>query len=252
MRFDKKNNQRSPQRRRSLGMLAATTVALFTIGLSAPSQAQDPEEGVRYTRNSKKTKAKSGLIKTKFEEAKKEEAKRQSRRVDMMAGADFAKHREAVAQEMSDKQIEFLKRLIKSTDKSDAEYPDLLFRLSDHYLEKKAYFETQAGSLYDQIYAAEDAGNKSKQKQLEAKQNEFRKKAKEASGQAARIYQALVNDSAFAGYKRMDEALYYYAFELGNLGKESEMQLAYQQLINNYPDSRFISQAYLADRKSVV
>lgn len=244
MRFDNKKPHRSPKRR-SLGVLAATTVALLTIGLSAPTQAQDPE-GVRYTRKSKKTKAKSDLIKTKFEEAKKDEAKRQSRRVDMMSGADFAKNREAVAQEMSDKQIEFLKRLIKSTDKSDPEYPDLLFRLSDHYLEKKAYFELQAGSLYDAIYEAEDAGNTSKKKQLEAKQLEFIKKGKEASAQAARIYKALVNDPAFAGYKRMDEALYYYAFELGNLGKEKEMQLAYQQLINNYPESQFISQAYLA------
>ena len=245
MRFDSKNNQRSSKRRRSLGVLAATTVALLTLGVAVPTMAQDPE-GVRYTRKSKKTRAKSDLIKTQFEEAKKEEAKRQNRRVDMMSGSDFAKHREAVAQEMADKQIEFLKRLIKSTDKSDPEYPDLLFRLSDHYLEKKAYFELQAGSLYDAIYEAEDSGNKSKQKQLEAKQLEFTKKAKEASGQAARIYKALVNDPAFAGYKRMDEALYYYAFELGNLGQEKEMQLAYQQLINNYPESQFISQAYLA------
>src|SRR5690606_18428079 len=162
-------------------------------------------------------KAQGDLIKATLEEAKKEEEKRQNRRDDMMSGHDFAKHREAVAQEMADKQIEFLKRLIKSTDKSDPEYPDLLFRLSDHYLEKKSYFELQSSSLYDQIYEAEDAGNASKAKQLKSKQAAFDKQAKEASGQAARIYAALVNDPAFANYKRMDEALYYYAFELGNL-----------------------------------
>jgi TolA-binding protein len=223
--------------------MTAGVAALLVSSVASPTLAQDP--GVRYDRKSQKTKTKVKLD-TKFKEAKAEEEKRQSRRVDMMDGTQFAKHREAVAQEMADKQIEFLKRLIKSTDKSDAEYPDFLFRLSDHYLEKKAYFELQSGSLYDQIYAAEDAGNKAKKKQLEAKQLEFMKKAKVASGQAARVYKALVNDPAFAQFKRMDEALYYYAFELGNLGKEAEMQAAYQQLINNYPESQYISQAYLA------
>jgi TolA-binding protein len=223
--------------------MTAGVVALLVGSVASPSFAQDP--GVRYDRKSKKTKTKVQLD-TKFKEAKAQEEKRQNRRVEMMDGTQFAKHREAVAQEMADKQIEFLKRLIKSTDKSDAEYPDFLFRLADHYLEKKAYFELQAGSLYDQIYAAEDAGNKAKKKQLEAKQLGFIKKSKEASAQAARVYKALVNDPAFAGFKRMDEALYYYAFELGNLGKETEMQQAYQQLINNYPESQYISQAYLA------
>ncbi|NJK31016.1 MAG: tetratricopeptide repeat protein [Deltaproteobacteria bacterium] len=70
--------------------------------------------------------------------------------------------------------------------------------------------------------------------------------AKEASEQAARIYEVLVSKPAFANYKRMDEAIYYYAFELGELGEETKMQAAYQRLINDFPNSPFISNAYLA------
>jgi TolA-binding protein len=241
------STRRTRRTRRALGVFSTTALAAMTF-MVAPQQATAQEPGgVRYDRTSKKTKAKSNLVDTKFKTAKEAEEKRQNRRVNMMSGTDFnSKHREAVAQEMADKQIEFLKRLIKSTDKSDAEYPDLLFRLADHFLEKKAYFDLQAGELYEAIYAAEDANDASKAKQLKAKQKSFQKKAKESSAQAARVYAALVNDPAFGTYQRMDEALYYYAFELGQLGEEQKMQMAYQQLINNYPESQFISQAYLA------
>ena len=239
---------RSPRTNRKLSLLGGSVALLLAGVVPATANAQNPEEGknkVRYDRNSKKTKAKAGLLDTKFEK-EKEQAERDQKRVQLMAAAEFAKKREAVEQEMADKQIDFLKRLIKSTEKSDPEYPDLLFRLADHHLEKKAFFELQAGNLYTAIYDAEDAGNKAKVKQLQAQQDKFLRQAKEASAKAARVYQALVQDPAFGTYKRMDEALYYYAFELGVLGKEVEMQEAYKRLIQNYPDSAFISQAYLA------
>jgi TolA-binding protein len=235
-----------------MGLLGGISMAVL-LGVTVPetSSAQGPEAGgggdaVRYDRKSGKAKAKADLLDTKFKAAVAEEQKKAGRQVQMMEGAEFAKKRAAVEQEMADKQIEFLKRLIKSTDKSDPEYPDLLFRLSDHYLEKKAYFDLQAGKLYEQIYAAEDAGNNAQVKQLQQKQKRLQSEAKDASTKAARVYEALVQDPAFGTYKRMDEALYYYAFELGELGEEVKMQDAYKKLINNYPDSQFISQAYLA------
>ncbi len=235
----------------TIGLLSGA--AVIAVLASGPAQAQNPEEAgdkekssVRYDRESKKTKAKSDLLNTKFDSAKKEEESKQKRNTQLMSGSDFANKRSAVEQELADKQIEFLKKLIKTTDASDAEYPDLLFRLADHHLEKKAFFDLQAGAMYDQIYAAEDAGDKAKAKELEKKQAGMVAKAKEASGQAARVYEALVKDPRFNNYKRLDEALYYYAFELGVLGEETKMQEAYKRLINDFPNSVFLSQAYLA------
>jgi TolA-binding protein len=232
---------------RALAPIAATALAAVVFGHAPSANAEDPNAAgkTRYSRDMKRSVSTKDNLDTKFKSAK-EQSEKTDKRVQLMEGAEFAKKRAAVEQAVADKQIDFLKQLIKSTDKGDAEYPDLLFRLADHHLEKKAYFDQQAGDLFDDIYAAEDAGDKTKAKQLEAKQKELEKKTKEASAQAARVYQALVTDKAFQSYKRMDEALYYYAFELGQLGEEAKMQEAYKRLINDYPQSEFISQAYLA------
>ena len=46
-------------------------------------------------------------------------------------------------------------KLIKVNDVDDLEMADLLFRLADLYLEKKAYYDLQAGSFYEPIAEAE-------------------------------------------------------------------------------------------------
>lgn len=234
-------------RSRTLGLLTASSVVAILMA-SGVGHAQEPkDDSVRYNRSSKKTKAKSDLLDTKFQEQKKAEEKRRERGVTMMDGQQFnTSQRKAVEQEMADKQIEFLKRLIKTSETNDPEYPDYLFRLADHYLEKKAYFDLQAGSLYEKIYDAEDNGKGKVAKQLKEQQKRHMRDAKASSEAAARIYQALVDNPQFASYKRMDEALYYYAFELGELGEEQKMQAAYQRLINDHPNSPYIANAYLA------
>ncbi|MCB9706031.1 MAG: hypothetical protein H6711_29500 [Myxococcales bacterium] len=205
----------------------------------------DDKSNVRYDRKSSKVRTKETLD-TKFKEEQEKQKKEEGRKVQMIAGTEFAKKREAVAQEIADQQIDQLTRLLKATDPTDPEYADLLFRLSDHFLEKKAYFELQSGALYEEIFVAEGKGQKDKAKQLKAKQAAFEKKSKEASEQAVRLYKALVTSPALSKYKRIDEALYFYAFELGQLGREAEMKDAYVKLIQDYPNSQYIPNAYLS------
>ena len=239
-------SQTRSQRYRTIGLLTLSTVTAMML-VSEVGQAQDPEDSsVRYTRKSKKSKAQSGLLDTKFKDEKQRIERERERGVQMMDGQEFGKKRQAVEQEMADKQIDFLKRLIKTSEDSDAEYPDYLFRLADHYLEKKAYFDLQAGSLYQKIYDAEDNKKKDLAKQLKEQQKRHLRDAKDSSEKAARIYEALTANPKFASYNRMDEALYYYAFELGELGEETKMQAAYQRLINDFPNSPYIANAYLA------
>jgi len=230
--------------------------ALGTILLAAPAElrAEEPAEGekeaVRYTRQSGKVKTKAKLD-TKFKTARKSAEKDKARREAeaakaMMTAADFARKKAAVARAVSDQQIDMLKRLITSTERTDPELPELLFRLADLYLEKKAYFELQAGTLYEQIYAAREKGNKAKAQQLRTKQKKFEAQMKAASGDAVKIYKVMVSDPSMQKYKRMDEALYFYAFELGQLKRESEMKEAYLRLIREYPQSQYIPHAYLS------
>ena len=238
-------NTQSKLKFRRLGLFTsiALAAALFTGGVGdaqAEDAKSDDKNNVRYDRKSSKVKAKETLD-TKFKEEQEKQKKADNRKVDMIAGTEFAKKREAVAQEIADQQIEQLKRLLNATDPTDPEYADLLFRLSDHFLEKKAYFELQSGSLYEQIYTAEEKGQKDKAKQLKAKQKAFDGKAKEASEQAVKLYKALVTSPALSKYKRIDEALYFYAFELGQLGREAEMKDAYVKLIQDFRSFDFLS-----------
>jgi TolA-binding protein len=238
----------SPRRRaRNLGILSGVLGALL-LSIPVTSSAEEPavdNSSVRYERKSGKVKSKNNLdTKFKAEQQKAERAKTQQ--VDMMTADQFARQKEAVAQEIADKQIGMLTRLIQATDASDAQMPDYLFRLADHHLDKKAYFDRQAGSLYDKIYAAEDAGKKAEAQQLTSKQKGFEKKAKASGADAVKVYKVLIDKPQFKKYKRLDEALYFYAFELGQLGREAEMKDAYLRLIREYPQSKYIPNAYLS------
>ncbi|WAS94702.1 tetratricopeptide repeat protein [Nannocystis punicea] len=241
-----------PRKFRKLNILSGVGLAVVVFAAAAPASAQAPAEGgaeansaVKYNRKSGKVRTKDTLD-TKFKEEQEKQQKETKRRVEMMEGSSFAKKRAAVAQEIADTQIEQLKRLLNATDKSHPDYPDLLYRLSDHFLEKKAYFETQSGALYDPIFQAEEAKQKGKADQLKAKQAKFDASAKAASEQAVKLYKALVTDPGLSKYKRLDEALYFYAFELGQLKREQEMKDAYIRLIQDYPNSQYIPNAYLS------
>lgn len=236
---------------RKLSTLSGICVAAMVITSAGETFAQEAPSGgeeksnVRYTRKSGKVRTKDTLD-TKFKAQKEAQEKESKRKVTMMEGAEFAKKRSAVAQEIADTQIEQLKRLLKATDMTHPDYPDLLFRLSDHFLEKKAYFENQVGALYEDIYAAEEAKQKGKADQLKAKQAKFEGQSKEASEQAVKIYKVLVTSPQLGKFKRLDEALYFYAFELGQLKREAEMKEAYIRLIQDYPNSQYIPNAYLS------
>jgi TolA-binding protein len=162
-----------------------------------------------------------------------------------ITAADWEKKRESTKQEILDEQIGRIRRLIGQTEKSDPDMPELLFRLADLWLEKVAYYERQAGSLYDPIFAAETAKDKPKVQTLRAKQAKFEAQRKAAATEAVKAFTALTGETTFAGYKRIDEALYYLAFELGHLGRESAMKDAYVRLIRDFPTSKYVASAYL-------
>ncbi|MBK8236025.1 MAG: hypothetical protein IPK74_10735 [Deltaproteobacteria bacterium] len=248
-RFQAQRPLKTLRRATGLGICSGVLASLMLSASVSAAHAEEPASGdgnaVRYERKSGKVATKNTLD-TKFKTAQAKAEKEKTKKVDMMSADQFAREREAVTQEIADQQIEQLRRLIKFTEETEAEYPDLLFRLADHHLEKKAYFDNQAGALYEQIYDAEEKKDKAKASQLKEKQKRFEKQAKEASSQAVAVYKVLVSKPAFAKYKRLDEAIYFYAFELGQLERESEMQEAYLRLIREYPTSKYIPNAYLS------
>lgn len=238
-------NEAARTRIRTLGIFASVAGALLVCAPTTSFAAPEGDGSVRYERKSGKVKTKNNLN-TKFKSAQKKAEKDKGKQVQMMSADEFARQKEAVTREIADKQIGMLTRLIKATESSDPEYPDYLFRLADHHLDKKSYFDRQSGALYDKIYAAEDKNKKAEANQLKQKQKTFDKKSKGSSADAVRVYHALVTKPQFAKFKRLDEALYFYAFELGQLKREAEMKDAYLRLIREYPQSKYIPNAYLS------
>lgn len=242
--------RKSPIRLSSISrmLLCGAVGATILFAAPAPSQAEpaeDDKSSVRYNRKSGKIKAKNTLN-TKFKKEQQKAEAEKNKKVDMMTADEFARKKEAVSQAIADKQIDQLKRLIKASEPTDPEYPDYLFRLADHHLDKKAYFERQSGALYEKVYDAEEKGQKAQAQQLKERQKKFDRMAKKSSADAAKVYQVLVTKPVFAKYKRLDEAIYFYAFELGQLKREAEMQEAYLRLIREYPTSKYIPNAYLS------
>jgi TolA-binding protein len=233
------------RRARTLGILSGALAVLMSTAAPVSGRAEEPTDSVRYDRPSGKVQTKNTLD-TKFKAAAKEAEKDKKRQVDMLSADDFAKRKEAVAREVADDQIQLMRALLEEAGPNSPEYPDYLFRLADLFLDKKAFFDNQSGALYEKIYAAEDAGKTAEAKQLKQRQAKFDGQSKNASADAVKVYGALVNKPQFAKYKRMDEALYFFAFELGQLERESEMQEAYLRLIREYPQSKYIPNAYLS------
>jgi TolA-binding protein len=217
---------------------------LVALALAAPAAAAPPAHkgAVRYDREGVKPKVQTTLS-IKVQAAQKLAKTKPG--APTITAADWEKKRESATQEILDEQIVKLRRLIGQTAKSDPDMPELLFRLADLWLEKVAYFERQAGSLYDPIHAAETAKNKPLAQSLRAKQAKFRSQQKAAAGKAVDVFRVLARDSTFASYKRLDEAIYYLAFELGRLGREAEMKEAYVRLVREFPTSKFVASAYL-------
>ncbi len=124
--------------------------------------------------------------------------------------------------------LELLEQLIKQADRKDPEFPDLLFRLAETYLDLAAAFEREAARL-DEADEGHDV---------------LVDQANHARGKATKAYRLIVTNPALARYVRMDEALFHYALELGAQGQEPGMKQALLRLIREFPTSPSIPYAY--------
>jgi TolA-binding protein len=211
--------------------------------LAGPAASDD--DAVKYQRPSGKIATKNTLD-TRVKAAQKQAALERDKHVEMIDAESYAKDRVATSEDVADAQILKLRQLISITERSAPELPELLLRLADLHLEKNTYFQRQADALHEPIYANQQAGRKAKAQQLTAQQKRLDAQARAASGKAVEVYDALVGSGSFAKYKRLDEAIYFQAFELGELGRESEMQTAYLRLLREHPTSQYIPNALLS------
>jgi TolA-binding protein len=151
-------------------------------------------------------------------------------------------------------EIKGVENLLKGTKKKDKDRPRLLRRLAENYVElESAAFEDK---VQNEVKAQE---LRSKKPDQAAKHKDKAEKAKKiikvARDAAIKHYGTLKTDyakycetpDAKPGYRGcIDEVLYYLAYEYEQAGDFDNARKAYLQLTENFKDSRFVPNAFLA------
>jgi len=140
-------------------------------------------------------------------------------------------------------QIESLKKIIQLSP-DQKEQPGLLFRLADLYWEESRYYFFEASRKDDDLIralAAKDA----------AAEAQARKQKDQLMGQRD-VYAKLAIDTyteivqRYKDFERTDEVLYFLGHNLMEMGEERKALVAYNRLVEKYPKSKYLPDAYLA------
>lgn len=141
-------------------------------------------------------------------------------------------------------EISGLENLYRTTPKNSPDRPQLIRRLAEGYV------ELEAAANRDKINAEIQADEAKKKKQ---KQSYDRARSDSASAgkivKAARLnaikyYQRMVRE--YPRYSKIDEVLYYLAYEYEQGGQNDKAREVYLKLIETAPKSKYIPNAYLA------
>lgn len=140
-------------------------------------------------------------------------------------------------------QVQQYEILINDTSQDDPEMPDLLFRLAELHAQSQRYWHFRGMEMYGKIDKAKTKGEKSS---LQRQQNQFFDTSKQELLNAVKVYKRVADNPKFRNYPRMDEALFYYAYTLQGAKYVTEARKVYHRLIKDYPNSKYIPEAYLA------
>ena len=151
----------------------------------------------------------------------------------------------ARAEGLLEKEISILQRLVRNSANDDPRRPEVLLRLAETQFEMQIAKNAKVRSFDDPIY---EACTRDKDK---ARCKQARDGQKAAEGEldairedSIRTYATLVRDHP--NFKRMDEVLFSLAFALQELDQFDKARSVYRRLIKDYPNSRFVPNAYLS------
>jgi tetratricopeptide (TPR) repeat protein len=151
----------------------------------------------------------------------------------------------ARAENLLEREIAILQRLVKNSADDDPRRPEVLLRLAETQFEMQIAKNAKVRSFDDPIY---EACTRDKDK-ARCKQAREGQKAAEADldkirEDSIRTYATLVRDHP--NFARMDEVLFSLAFALQELDQFEKARSVYRRLIKDHPRSRFVPNAYLS------
>ena len=197
------------------------------------SEARQQRQG-RYSKQETEVKAtQTNLTKPHAPPAKKKET-RPTLTVDQ-----FRETKTQEIQKIVDAQISKMRRLITVTADDDPQKPDFMFRLGELYAEKQRYNFNAARALDQKIFELQP----NQRGPLQAQQKTYEQQEQKWLLEAVK---AFIGATKFRKYERMDEVLFRLAFLLTSVKKEDQAREFFHRLIKDYPNSKYIPDAYLS------
>ena len=151
----------------------------------------------------------------------------------------------ARAESLLEKEIAILQRLVKNSAADDPRRPEVLLRLAETQFEMQIAKTAKVRSFDDPIYeACTRDEDKERCKQARDGQKAAQGELDQIREESIRTYATLVRDHPT--FKRMDEVLFSLAFALQELNQFDKARSVYRRLIKDYPQSRYVPNAYLS------
>jgi len=159
---------------------------------------------------------------------------------DSRKGAMKARARQLLFHEISSTE-----RLYKSTPKGTNEHQQLILRLAEAYaeLEQAAVRERISKDIEIQDLKRKK-GSKSKMSKLRKEISKAKAVEKTARGKAIGYYRRM--SKWYSKYSKIDEVLYYLAYEYEQAGDMKKARDTYKELVAKAPNSQYVPAAYLA------
>ena len=151
----------------------------------------------------------------------------------------------ARAESLLKKEISILERLVANSSADDPRRPEVLLRLAETQFEMQIAKNAKVRSFDDPIYeACTRDQDQARCKAARQGQKDAEKELDAVRSDSIRTYATLVRDHP--NFKRMDEVLFSLAFALQELNQFDRARSVYRRLIKDYPNSRFVPNAYLS------
>jgi tetratricopeptide (TPR) repeat protein len=217
----------------SRGMLALAVTVLAPTAARAADDAANSGKA-RYTKQETEVQAKqTNLTKPDAPPPQKKETG------PVLTVDQFVEQKQEGVIKLVDAQIGKMKRLIQVTGEDDPQKPDFLFRLGELYGEKQHYNFNKARALDQKIYEMQP----NQRGQLLAAQKKYEDEQQKWLLAAVKSY---IEATKYRKYERMDEVLFRLAFLLTSVKKEDQAREFFHRLIKDYPNSKYIPDAYLS------
>jgi TolA-binding protein len=150
--------------------------------------------------------------------------------------SDDEVERDAAADRKRDELIADLKTIIPKIPDSEKK-ADLYFQLAELWWEKARYVHLMESKEYDDAAAKWLEKREGPEPRVNTRQSDVYRK------ESLKLYQTILKN--YPAYERKDEVLFVVAYNLYEAGEKQEAIQNYNTLIKQYPQSRFVPDAYV-------